>query len=196
MLYTSPYPNLSEVPPELFVNTLVNESEAMRTMLAYIWNDETRYQGIEPRADDTPSRGQCGVSSLKLSRHLGAHAGDLVNISFVEGLTQSEGLNDELVWAEAVREGMPPLAVDITHDQYRTLQGQGLHVHVGPYEKAPENLGRYVAHERYSPWQVPRKKLLRRFGIMENRIRHLPPWRRMDTYLSRRMGDLGLGIPR
>ena len=85
-----------------------------------------------------------------------------------------DGLNEEHVWVE-VRLGLVAVA-DLTSDQYMTTNRT--RVHVGVYNSGPGTIGSYEPLERFDPYQVPRKKLLARYAILEANIASLPWWYR------------------
>lgn len=90
----------------------------VREMLERAWTNETAYQGIILQPDDPKSRGQCGVSSVLLSRYL---LGMGYKTKFTEGLIYvANGEGDEHVWVEVQNEDEEPLVVDITSDQYNS----------------------------------------------------------------------------
>lgn len=54
----------------------------LRGSLEKVWNDDTRYHGSDFQHHDRPSKGQCGVSSMHLARHLQSQGYD---VRFCEG---------------------------------------------------------------------------------------------------------------
>lgn len=141
-----------------------------RTMLEHAWSPETAYQNITLQPTDTKSRGQCGVSSLWLSRHLVDQGFDAI---FTEGkihIPNDKG--DDHVWVEVRGVADEPVVVDITSDQYQTVWGSAFHI--GPYEDGNGVIGHYTPEWYFDPDEVPRKKLLARYAILENNIAKLP----------------------
>lgn len=142
---------------------------ATRAMLERVWDETTAFQGITLHPDDVPSRGQCGVSSLWLARHLAAQG---VDARFVEGkihLLSGEG--DDHVWVE-VQSNSTPTVIDLTSDQYRSILGTS--VHTGQYGSETDTIGRYTPEQSFDPGDVPRRKLLARFALLEQKIATLP----------------------
>lgn len=136
----------------------------------HAWSNETAYQDIVLSSHDTASRGQCGVSSLWLARSLAKQG---FNSMFTEGkihIPNNKG-NDH-VWVE-VRDAIEePLVIDITSDQYQTVWGSP--VHVGVYAEYNEVVGRYTPEQYFQPDNIPRKKLLGRYALLEAEIDRLP----------------------
>lgn len=140
---------------------------AARTLLEKVWDHETAYQGIELTADDAVSRGQCGVSTVWLGRHLAAQG---VEAYFTEGLMAINGGTDEHVRVEARNIAPEPYIIDITSDQYQTIHGAT--VHVGAY--GDDHISNYQPQEFFDPFAVPHKKLMARYALMESKIARLP----------------------
>lgn len=163
------HPNIASVPDESWVPTLFNEALAARVMLERAWSPETAYQGITLSPEDVASRGQCGVTSLWFARYLQRRG---VEAYFTEGIIHLDGLNDEDVWVEARREGVAAMILDLTSDQYRTTNGTS--VHVGVYNSGPGTIGAYEPLQYFKPDEVPRKKLLARYAILEKNVARLP----------------------
>lgn len=163
-------PLVGELPRDKQMMEVVHRSMAVRAMLERAWSPATAYQGITLTPEDVPARGQCGVSSLWLARYL---AGQGLDAQFTEGkihLLSGEG--DEHVWVEARGVSDEPLVVDITSDQYRSVLGAT--VHIGKYADNDEVIGRYTPENYFDPYAVPRKKLLGRFALLEERLAGLP----------------------
>lgn len=137
------------------------------------WTRETAYQGIEIYPDDPISRGQCGVSSVWLARALHEVGFDAV---FTEGkIYVADHVNgSEHVWVEVRNVGDEPLVVDITSDQYKSPLGSP--VHVGVYMDDSEIIGRYTPESYCDPYEVPRKKLMGRYAILEANIIKSSQW--------------------
>ena len=158
--------SLPEVKPNL--DTL---SYAVRQVLELAWNSETAYQGIELQPNDAPSRGQCGVSSVFLSRVLSSHG---FNAYFTEGIIGLDNLDEEHVWVEVqdARQDGKPLVVDITNDQYQSTNGAL--VDIGVYGEGIGTIGSYLPLERFSPTDIPRKKLMARYALLERNVDRIP----------------------
>jgi len=148
---------------------LTELSLSARRLLEQAWTCETAFQNITILADDAPSRGQCGVSSLWLSRLLVDRGFDAV---FTEGkISIPNDMSDEHVWVEVCDEEQKPLVVDLTSDQYKTVWGSP--VHIGEYENGRTITGGYTPERRFHPYDVPRKKLLGRLALLEESITEL-----------------------
>lgn len=148
--------------PSLFRHAL-----AARTMLEKVWDDKTAFQGIELQPEDTPSRGQCGVSSVWFSRHLAKQG---VEAYLTEGYMAINDFTDEHVWVEVRGLGPEPYVTDLTSDQYRTIHGTT--VHVGQY--GDELVCNYRPQEYFDPFTIPHKKLMARYALLESKIAQLP----------------------
>lgn len=149
------------------LGALFRHAMAARTMLEKAWDDQTAYQGITLTPEDAPSRGQCGVSAVWLGRHLLAQG---VDTYFTEGTMNLNNQTDEHVWLEVRNVGSEPLVVDITSDQYQTIHGTT--VHLGVY--SDEHIGGYYPREYFSPLDIPHKKLMARYALLEANISRLP----------------------
>lgn len=163
-------PKLERIPigePGRPIGALFRHALAARTMLEKAWDDQTAYQGIELTPQDVPSRGQCGVSAVWLGRHL---VNQGVDAYFTEGAMNLNGRADEHVWLEVRNIGTEPQVVDITSDQYRTIHGTS--VHVGAY--TDEHIGGYYPRAYFSPFDLPHKKLMARYALLELNISRLP----------------------
>lgn len=149
---------------------LFEHALAARAMLERAWSDETAYQNIALQPGDPTSRGQCGVSSVWLSRYLL----DLgFNAKFTEGLIYvASSTGNEHVWVEVQDELDERLVVDIASDQYQSPLGTA--VHVGTYADTTETIGRYAPEQYFDPTNIPRKKLMGRYAILESNIANLP----------------------
>jgi hypothetical protein len=165
-------------PADTWTPTLFNVAVAAREMLEHAWSPDTAYQGIVLQPEDPASRGQCGVSALWLSRYLQGHD---IEAYFTEGIIRLDGLSDEHVWVEARKSGKSNQIIDLTSDQYGTVN-RAL-VHVGEYDSGPGTIGSYEPLQYFSPDQVPRRKLLARFAILEANIAKLPRRHRMKQHL-------------
>ncbi len=172
MLYTHISEKFTDAQPERWPMFLFEAAIQARNLLEKAWSPETAFQGIDLAPDDPPSRGQCGVSALWLARHLCKQG---VDAHFTEGKIYLDGLEDEYVWVEARRAGTQPLVVDLTSDQYQTPNRTT--VHVGNYNSGPGTIGRYEPAHYFSPLEVPRRKLLARFAILEENIARQQPSR-------------------
>ncbi len=149
---------------------LVEYVLSARTMLERVWDDRTAFQGITLQPDDVISRGQCGVSSVWLSRYL---LGQGFNAVYTEGkihIPNDKG--DDHVWVEVHGVADEPLVVDLTSDQYQTPWGSPMHV--GLYADSSEIIGNYTPEYYFNPYEIPRKKLLARYAILEENIARLP----------------------
>jgi hypothetical protein len=163
-------PKIEAIPlndPERSLPALFRHAFAARTMLEKVWDDETAFQGIKLQPEDTPSRGQCGVSSVWFSRHLARQG---VTAYFTEGLIAINDFTDEHVWVEVRGLGPEPYVADITSDQYRTMHGTA--VHVGHY--GDELVCDYRPQEHFDPYNIPHKKLMARYALLESKIARLP----------------------
>lgn len=159
-----------DLPSERRPGEVFRHAMAARAMLERAWSAETAFQGIALTEDDVAPRGQCGVSSLWLARYLNRQG---LDVSFTEGrihLLSGEG--DEHVWVEVRGIADEPLVVDLTSDQYQSELGTS--VHMGMYANDYETVGRYTPDQQLSPDNVPRRKLLARYAILEQNIARLP----------------------
>lgn len=142
---------------------------ATRAMLERVWDETTAFQGITLRPDDVPSRDQCGVSTLWLARHLLDQG---VETRFVEGkIHLLSGNGDDHVWVEA-RLNDTPTVIDLTSDQYQSILGTS--VHMGQYGSEADTIGRYTPEQYLDPYDVPRRKLMARYALLEQKIAMLP----------------------
>lgn len=140
---------------------------AGRKVLERAWDSDTMYQGIVPSLDDPASRGQCGVSSVWLSRRLS----DLgVNTLFTEGRIHLGDMTAEHVWVEVRDVSDEPLIADIASDQYQNLLGAK--IHVGRY--GHDTGISYEPLTHFEPYDIPRKKLMARYALLEANINNLP----------------------
>lgn len=89
---------------------------------------------------------------------------------FTEGLMAINGGTDEHVWIEARNIASEPYVIDITSDQYRTIHGTK--VHIGVY--GDEHINNYRPREYFDPFNIPHKKLMARYALMETKIAKLP----------------------
>jgi hypothetical protein len=165
--------DVSSLPNDRWSDMLFNEALTARIMLERAWSPETAYQGITLTPEDVPSRGQCGVTSLWFARHLRRRG---VDAYFVEGRTHLDGMDEEYVWVEARRPGVETRAIDLTSDQHQTFRGTM--VNVGVYE-TEGTISRYEPLLYFDPFEVPHKKMLGRFAILEANIARLPRRHRM-----------------
>lgn len=165
--------NLSQLADDQWLSAVANVAIAARPLLeTYGWSPETAFQGITVTEEDVASRGQCGVSSLWVARHLrdkGAEA------YFTEGRIQVDQLNEPFVWVEVRRPDGPPIVVDVTSDQYQSTNGAL--VHVGRYNSGQGTIGHYDPEQWFDPYNMPHRKLLGRFAILEANMAR-PAWRR------------------
>lgn len=161
--------------PDYRFGALVQHAIAARVMLECAWSRETAFQGIKLQPDDRPSRGQCGVSSLWFARHLQSQS---VESLFTEGkIHLRSDVSDDHVWVEVRGIGEDPLVVDLTSDQYRSPLGTA--THIGSYAEEAQTIGCYTPETHLSPDEVPRRKLLARFALLEQNIAQLPRRRQL-----------------
>lgn len=164
------FEKLSTISPEYRPGELFRQVLAARAMLENVWNPQTAFQGITLQADDVSSRGQCGVSSVWLSRHLEAQG---VDARLTEGKIYVRNFEhgDDHVWVEVHAVADTPLIIDLTSDQYQTAFGTT--VHMGVYNGEYGVVGKYTPEVQFSPQDIPRKKLMARYGLLLNSIDHL-----------------------
>jgi len=91
----------------------------LRGSLEVVWNDITRYHGTNFHSSDHPSKGQCGVSSLHLAKHLQSRG---YNVKFCEGnvhFPEDEKSIYNHCWIKLLNYGNEGVIViiDITADQ-------------------------------------------------------------------------------
>jgi hypothetical protein len=148
---------------------LVNHAH---NVLERAWDEDTAYQGIELADDDPVSRGQCGVSSLWFARYL-ANLG--IAAQYVEGSIRYADFDDpvEMVWVE-VRAGGKVKRVDLTNNQYPSLYRSGWSIDDVTHDGTTVS---YLESERHSPDNIPHRRLLGRYAILEARVNDLPFWR-------------------
>jgi hypothetical protein len=167
------HPALDE-PVDMSMHDIFRQALHARGMLEHVWDDQTAFQGVLPlKPEDVVSRGQCGVSSIWFARYLhGLGCQALI----VEGkIILGNGEKDDHVWVQAEPTGLK-LDVDITSDQYRTLFGTK--VHVGQTGKGESgDPVQYAPEMSFDPFDVPRKKLMGRYALLENKVNKLPFWR-------------------
>jgi hypothetical protein len=154
--------------PERGVPALFRAALQTRRILERAWDGGTAYQGITLSPDDVPSRGQCGVSSVWAARQLLTNLG--VNAQFTEGKIHLGDHTDDHVWVEVHDVAEVPLVVDVTSDQYQSLHGTT--VHVGQYGDDPGVS--YEPIDHFDPYDIPRKKLMARYALLEQNIARLP----------------------
>ena len=166
------FESLGSLPKDRQFGELMKQVAAVRTMLERVWDNETAFQGIEITPSDTRSRGRCGVSSLYLAHFLSQQG---VEATFTEGkIFVRNGVEDDHVWVELPSFGDEPLVVDVTSDQYKTPYGATWHI--GQYDNEAPIIGRYVPEYRFAPDEVPHRKLLGRYALLEAKIASLPRW--------------------
>jgi hypothetical protein len=165
------FERLSTFPLDRQPGELFRQSMAARAMLERVWDDRTAFQGITLQPDDVPSRGQCGVSSVWYARHLEAQG---IDARVTEGkiYVRRFETGDDHVWVEVHDVTETPLIIDLTSDQYRTPFGAT--VHMGTYDNSDGIVGKYTPEVQFLPYEVPRKKLMARFALMQENIAHLP----------------------
>lgn len=149
------------------ISTIFDQALRARHQLESAWSSETAYQGITLTPGDPQSRGQCGVSSLWLARTLLAKG---YNAQFAEGTLNTGSQEEDFVWVHLEAPSGETLVADVTSDQFQTVHGTG--VHVGGYRSGPGIIGSYLLQRTFHPYEVPRKKLLRRFDILERNLQH------------------------
>ena len=173
-------PRVEAIPfdnPERSVPVLFEHALVARTMLQRVWSPKTACEGIELHTDDMPSRGQSGVSSLWLARHLVDQG---VDAKFIEGMIDLPSQNEDHVWVEVHGLTSEPLVVDLTSDQYRNPHGT--RVHLGMYGDSP--VGSYQPVDRHEPYDVKRRKLLARYALLKDSIVALPARHRIQVIRS------------
>lgn len=161
---------IPSLPPGERMGALFNQAVAARALLERAWDHSTAFQGIELLPTDTPSRGQCGVSGLWYSSFL---VDQSVNARLVEGkIYVANKAGDDHVWVEVDGIADEPLVVDLTSDQYQTVFGTK--VHVGTYADSTATVGRYTPEASFHPYNVPMRKLLARYALLEENITQVP----------------------
>lgn len=153
-----------------------------RSRLEAVWDGTTALQGLEVKPNDPISRGQCGVASLWIARELADYGCDAV---FVEGaiLLDLAGVTvpDQHCWVEV---GLPgdeaKRIVDVTADQYGTLDGSIVFVGISASEDSPQCYVRDSEHV-HDPYDIPHRKLLARYTILEARMRATGRMRRRQS---------------
>jgi hypothetical protein len=168
--------NIIDLPTPQRSGELFRHGLAARSLLERAWDSSTAYQGITLQLDDPASRGQCGVSSLWLAQYLEAQG---LNALFTEGAIHlRDNAGDDHVWVEVQDIASEPLVLDITSDQYGSVLGTP--VHLGTYSDSTETIGHYTVVDQFRPHEVPRKKLLARFALLQERITHVPRKYQLD----------------
>ena len=162
-------PNFELLPDDRWQPQLVEVALHARFMLERVWDDETAYQGITLMPNDVASRGQCGVSSLWLARYLDRHG---ATVNFAEGTLHLDGETYGHVWTEARRSGIGAQVLDLASDQYQSLNGN--RIHIGMYGQHGDSVGLYDNQTLFHPNAVPRRKLLARYALLEQKIAKLP----------------------
>lgn len=137
-----------------------------RQRLERAWSPATAHHSITHHSDQPISRGQCGVSSVWLTRRL-LERGYQAQVA--EGTIETDDLHEGFVWVQLERANADPLVVDITSDQFGSLHG--VRVHVGRYDSGPGSIGSYVLFELFDPYANVHRKLMRRHALLEQRIR-------------------------
>lgn len=165
----------AEHPPiELDMAVVFRQAANARTMLERVWDDTTAHHSVVPVGANQPvSRGQCGVSSVWLARYL---SGQGYQAFVAEGVATFGRQQDEgYVWVE-LEDPDPnrPMVVDIASDQFMTLFGTSVHVGFNG-DDLPVT---YTKEQTFSPFDVPRRKLMARYAILEGRVNNLWPWQR------------------
>lgn len=162
-------PKLEQIPkhdPERGVPILLQHVLAARRLLEHTWDDKTAFQGITLTPEDKIPRGQCAVSSVYLARQL-TQAG--ATAFYTEGKIHLDGKTDDHVWVEVRGVAEHPLIADVTPDQYQNILGTT--VHVGPYGEKPGVV--YEPTEYCEPYDIPHKKLMARYVLLEQKISRL-----------------------
>lgn len=157
--------SFSSLPAEQWPIALFDTALQARGLLESAWSAETAFQGIELQPHDMASRGQCGVSSLWLARHLWNQG---VDAYFTEGKIHLDELQEDFVWVEVRRPGLLSLVADLASDQFQTPNRTA--VHIGTYNCGPGTIGCYEPLTHFAPYEIPRRKLLARFAILEKNI--------------------------
>ena len=155
--------------PERCMSATCRQALAVRAMLEQVWDETTAFQGITLRPDDKPSRGQCGVSSVWLARFF---AEQNLRAQVAEGFVSLKGgcSEDGHVWVN-LETAAGPLIVDVASDQWGQL---GSIVHVGQYNAGHGDVGKYNLETLLDPLNVPRRKLMKRYGLLDQKVQALP----------------------
>ncbi|HSX00550.1 MAG TPA: hypothetical protein VLH38_05955 [Patescibacteria group bacterium] len=137
-----------------------------RQRLERAWSHETAHHSVVHQDGEPISRGQCGVSSVWLTRQL-LERGYQARVA--EGTIETDDLHEGFVWVQVERSHTEPLVVDITSDQFGSLHGN--RVHVGQYSSGPGTIGSYVLSELFDPYANTHRKLMRRYALLEQNVR-------------------------
>lgn len=141
------------------------------------WSEQTAHHSVVPlEPDDDSSRGQCGVSSVWTARQL---CGEGYEAVVAEGMLQlTPDYFEPYVWVEVARARGGPLVVDVANRQFHELQRDGWYVGQTGQDDTDEPVGSFVRPRVYwadtwhNPFDVPRKKLMRRYQLLEEAIQH------------------------
>lgn len=144
-----------------------------RAMLEHVWSPETAYYGIEVSSQVGPSRGQCGVSTIWLSRYLQRHS---VDAAFVNGVLILDGEPHEHIWTEAHHAKFGAQVLDLASDQYPSTVTRPVYVgeQTDAYVQPPLTARRYIPVRYFAPYRVPYRRLVKRFENLEQAIGALP----------------------
>jgi hypothetical protein len=120
ILYIQEIQKTNKMQPVKFIHineddTIKQDIHKLRGSLENVWSDETRYHGTILHGNDHPSKGQCGVSSMYLAKHLQSEGYD---VKFCEGNVFFEDGTSILnhCWIK-LRKKNTDYIIDITADQ-------------------------------------------------------------------------------
>jgi len=151
-----------------------------RSILEQAWSAETAHHSVTWGQGEPISRGQCGVSSVWLARRL-------IELDYdaqvAEGTLELDDLHQGFVWVQVNRENEAPWVVDVTCDQFGSINRT--RVHVGEYDSGPGTIGAYALGELFDPYANVHRKLMRRYTILETNIADISWLRRLGQKLSR-----------
>lgn len=148
-----------------------------RNTLERAWSAETAHHSVVWGQGEPISRGQCGVSSVWLARRL-IECGYDAQVG--EGTLGLDNLQQGFVWVHLNRGDDPPWVVDITCDQFRSINRTA--VHVGVYNSGPGTIGDYSLDELFDPYANEHSKLMRRYAVLEAKVVR-PTWRKLIQHL-------------
>ena len=137
-----------------------------RRRLERVWSHETAHHSVVHQEGEPISRGQCGVSSVWLARRLLEHD---YQAQVAEGTIEMDDLHEGFVWVHVTRPNAEPWVVDITSDQFSSMHGVA--AHVGGYDCGPGTIGSYALSELFDPYANMHRKLIRRYALLEQRVR-------------------------
>jgi|GEM_PF-1056788 len=152
--------------PEILIHDVFAVALEERKRLEKVWSHETAHHSVAHYPDEPISRGQCGVSSVWLARQL-LEKGYQAQVA--EGTIETDNLHEGFVWVQLERPNTTPWVVDITSDQFGSINGVG--VHVGEYDSGPGAIGSYVLAELFDPYANNHRKLMRRYALLEQKVR-------------------------